>query len=68
MLRVQARYWVEYLPENPWIHQPFEVYDDLDPATLRARIDADGGNGVATDQDKACSAGPEAATPVGTAK
>ena len=31
-------YWVEYLPENPWIHQPFEVYDDLDPATLAERI------------------------------
>jgi hypoxanthine phosphoribosyltransferase len=33
-------YWVEYLPENPWIHQPFEVYDELDPATLRERIAA----------------------------
>jgi hypoxanthine phosphoribosyltransferase len=21
-------YWVEYLADNPWIHQPFEVYDD----------------------------------------
>jgi hypothetical protein len=31
-------YWVEYLPENPWIHQPFEVYDDLDPATLAERL------------------------------
>ena len=33
-------YWVEHLPENPWIHQPFEVYDDLDPATLRQRIES----------------------------
>ncbi|HWC45565.1 MAG TPA: phosphoribosyltransferase family protein, partial [Casimicrobiaceae bacterium] len=33
-------YWVEYLPENPWIHQPFEVYDDLNPATLRDRLAA----------------------------
>jgi uncharacterized protein len=31
-------YWVEYLADSPWIHQPFEVYDDLDPATLRERI------------------------------
>jgi hypothetical protein len=27
-------YWVEYLPDSPWIRQPFEVYDKLDPATL----------------------------------
>ena len=33
-------YWVEYLADNPWIHQPFEVYDDLDPATLPERIAA----------------------------
>ena len=24
-------YFVEYLPENPWIHQPFEVYDSMRP-------------------------------------
>jgi hypoxanthine phosphoribosyltransferase len=35
-------YWVDYLPENPWIHQPFEIYDDLDPATLRERVAATG--------------------------
>jgi hypoxanthine phosphoribosyltransferase len=22
-------YFVEYLPENPWIHQPFEMYDEI---------------------------------------
>lgn len=27
-------YWVEYLPDSPWIRQPFEMYDKLDPATL----------------------------------
>ena len=26
---------VEYLPENPWIHQPFEIYDDMRPEQLR---------------------------------
>jgi hypoxanthine phosphoribosyltransferase len=31
-------YHVEHLPENPWIHQPFEVYDDLEPEGLRARL------------------------------
>lgn len=27
-------YYVEFLPDNPWIHQPFEVYDDLTPERL----------------------------------
>ena len=31
-------YFVEYLPDNPWIHQPFEVYDNLRPAELKARL------------------------------
>jgi uncharacterized protein len=31
-------YWVEYLPDNPWIHQPFEVYDTLRPPALRERL------------------------------
>ena len=31
-------YWVDYLPDNPWIHQPFEVYDGLDPAKLAERL------------------------------
>ena len=30
-------YWVESLPTNPWIHQPFEEYDHLRPADLKAR-------------------------------
>ena len=31
-------YFVEYLPDNPWIHQPFEVYDNLPPDGLKARL------------------------------
>jgi hypoxanthine phosphoribosyltransferase len=31
-------FYVDHLPDSPWIHQPFEVYDDLDPATLGERI------------------------------
>ena len=31
---------VEYLPDNPWIHQPFEVYDNLRPDQLAARVAA----------------------------
>jgi uncharacterized protein len=31
-------YYVAYLPENPWIQQPFEVYDALRPDGLKARL------------------------------
>ena len=27
-------YSVEFLPTNPWIHQPFEVYDSMGPEKL----------------------------------
>jgi hypoxanthine phosphoribosyltransferase len=33
-------YHVDYLPDNPWIHQPFEVYDSLRPDALKARLNA----------------------------
>jgi hypothetical protein len=29
-------YYVDFLPDNPWIHQPFEHYENLDPAELAA--------------------------------
>ena len=29
-------YYVEYLPDNPWIHQPFEHYEQMTPAELAA--------------------------------
>lgn len=29
-------YYVDYLPTNPWIHQPFEEYDSLRPHQLEA--------------------------------
>jgi hypoxanthine phosphoribosyltransferase len=31
-------YYVEYLADNPWIHQPFEVYDGLTPDGLKTRL------------------------------
>jgi hypoxanthine phosphoribosyltransferase len=31
-------YFVEYLPDNPWIHQPFEIYDGMRPDGLRSRV------------------------------
>ena len=40
-------YYVDYLAENPWIRQPFEVYDDLDPQRLAARLAA---THIATDE------------------
>ena len=27
-------YCVDYLPTNPWIHQPFESYDNMRPDQL----------------------------------
>jgi hypoxanthine phosphoribosyltransferase len=33
-------YWVQYLADNPWIHQPFEIYDTLGPEALRGRASA----------------------------
>jgi uncharacterized protein len=29
-------YYVDYLPDNPWIHQPFERYEKMNPADLSA--------------------------------
>ena len=37
---VKPDYYVEYLADNPWIHQPFEVYDQLPPEQLKARLEA----------------------------
>jgi len=33
----QPDYTVDFLPTNPWIHQPFESYDSLRPQDLLAR-------------------------------
>lgn len=30
-------YCVDFLPTNPWIHQPFEVYDTMRPQQLLAK-------------------------------
>lgn len=29
-------YYVDYLPANPWIHQPFEPYENISPNELAA--------------------------------
>jgi len=34
---VQPDYYAQYLPDNPWIHQPFEHYEHMDlPALMRS--------------------------------
>ncbi len=32
-------FYVDYLADNPWIHQPFEIYDTLRPEGLKARLE-----------------------------
>ncbi|MCB5362949.1 phosphoribosyltransferase [Pusillimonas sp. CC-YST705] len=34
--KVTPDYYVQHLPTNPWIHQPFEDYDSLRPHQLEA--------------------------------
>jgi hypoxanthine phosphoribosyltransferase len=31
-------YYIEYLADNPWIHQPFEFYDTLRPEALKMKL------------------------------
>jgi len=33
---VAPDYYVDYLSDNPWIHQPFEHYEHLEPAQIAA--------------------------------
>ncbi|MDR1529975.1 MAG: phosphoribosyltransferase [Burkholderiales bacterium] len=32
-------YWVDYLPNNPWICQPFEIYDSLGAQNLKQYLE-----------------------------
>lgn len=34
---IKPDYYVDYLPDNPWIHQPFEPYEQMTPAELVAK-------------------------------
>lgn len=40
---LEPDYYIDYLPNNPWIHQPFEVYDGLRPNQLKAWMRRDQG-------------------------
>ncbi|MEM8641286.1 MAG: phosphoribosyltransferase [Cyanobacteria bacterium P01_G01_bin.54] len=35
---VEPDYYVDYLADDPWIHQPFEQYETLNPGQLAQRI------------------------------
>ncbi|NJK40634.1 MAG: phosphoribosyltransferase [Acaryochloridaceae cyanobacterium SU_2_1] len=34
---ITPTYFVDYLADNPWIHQPFEVYEQMKPIDLAAK-------------------------------
>lgn len=34
---IRSDYYVTFLDDNPWIHQPFEEYEQMSPADLSAR-------------------------------
>ncbi|MFB2876558.1 phosphoribosyltransferase [Floridanema aerugineum] len=34
-------YYIDYLPDNPWVHQPFECYENMDLTQLAANYNAD---------------------------
>jgi hypoxanthine phosphoribosyltransferase len=36
--RVTPDYHAMHLPESPWIHQPFELYDLMSPEALEGRV------------------------------
>lgn len=38
---IKPDYYVRYLPDNPWIHQPFEGYEKMTPEELAAAHAAD---------------------------
>lgn len=38
---VAPDYYVDYLPDNPWVHQPFERYENMNLADLAANYHAD---------------------------
>ncbi|NMG09956.1 phosphoribosyltransferase [Brasilonema sp. UFV-L1] len=35
---IQPDYYVDYLANNPWIHQPFEPYELMNPEDLVAKV------------------------------
>lgn len=42
---VAPDYYLDYLPDNPWIHQPFEHYEQMNVAELAQTYSVVSGNG-----------------------
>ncbi|MBE9226532.1 phosphoribosyltransferase [Phormidium sp. LEGE 05292] len=38
---VAPDYYIDYLPDNPWVHQPFERYENMNLAELAANYHTD---------------------------
>ncbi len=38
---VKPDYYVDHLVDNPWIHQPFEPYEQMSPADLARKLQAE---------------------------
>lgn len=36
---IEPDYYVDYLENDPWIHQPFEMYEQMNPVDLLAKSD-----------------------------
>ena len=36
---IAPNYYVDYLPDSPWIHQPFEFYERTTPAEIAAKYE-----------------------------
>lgn len=53
--KVKPDYFVQYLPTNPWIHQPFEQWDTVRPHNLAAWIKR--GAGGAAPASTQCATG-----------
>ncbi|MBD2777931.1 phosphoribosyltransferase [Iningainema tapete] len=34
---IAPHYYIDYLPDNPWIHQPFEPYELITPAEISTK-------------------------------
>jgi hypothetical protein len=41
---IEPDYYVTYLPDNPWIHQPFEPYERMTPGELAASLSTPAGH------------------------
>lgn len=35
---IKPDYYIDYLADNPWIHQPFEYYENINIAELAAKV------------------------------